>query len=94
MATEITDRYDEFRQPGEQLQVELLRGTIDTDGSGNGTLTVSLEGYGDAPIVQVTSDAGSAANVTANSFDLTISGGTASTTVTVEALVTGPVGVA
>lgn len=94
MATEITDRYTQYKQPGEDIRVEIIRGTIDTDGSGNGTLSVPLDGYGADPIVQVTSGSGSAANVTANGFDISISGGTASTTVTVEALVHGPAGVA
>ena len=93
MATEITDRYTQTRYPG-AFHREIVRGTIDTDASGNGTLSVNLDGYGADPIVQVTSDAGSAANVTPNGFDLSISGGTASTTVSVEALVDGPPGVA
>lgn len=94
MATEITERYTQHRQPGEDIRTEIVRGTIDTDGSGNGTLTVPIDEYGAAPIVQVTSGSGAAANVTANGFDLSISGGTASSTVDVECLVNGPAGVA
>lgn len=93
MATEITDRYTQQRYPG-AFHREIVRGTIDTDGSGNGTLSVPLDGYGARPVVQVTSDTGSATNVGPDGFDLSISGGTANTTVSVEALVDGPPGVA
>lgn len=93
MATEITERHVQHRQPG-GFNEEIVRGTVDTDGTGAGSLTVPLDGYGESPVVQITSDAGAAANVTANSFDFDITGGTASSTVDVEALVHGPGGIA
>lgn len=93
MATEITDRYTQTRYPG-AFHREIVRGTIDTDGSGNGTLSIDIDGYGATPTVQVTSDAGTAANVTPNGFDVEIAGGATSSTVDVEVLVDGPPGVA
>ena len=93
MATEITDHYRQSRYPG-SFHREIYRATIDTDANGDGTLSISLDGYGATPVVQVTSDVGSAANVTANGFDVEISGGPANSTVDVEALVDGPPGVA
>lgn len=93
MATTLTERHTQNRVPG-GFEMELVRGTVDTDGSGAGSLTIPIDGYGTAPAVITTSANTSAANVTANSFDLAVSGGPASSTVDVAALVAGPAGVA
>jgi hypothetical protein len=94
MATQVTERHADSTRPGRDVRTEIVRGTIDTDTNGDGTLTVQIDGYGDTPVTQATSTHGSTTNVTPDSFDIAVSGGPTSTTVDVEALVNGPSGVA
>lgn len=93
MATELTERHVASTQPG-GMKEEVVRGTVDVDANGDGTLTVPLDGYGMVPVVQATSANTAAENTTPNSVDLVVTGAAADSTVDVEAIVHGLPGVA
>ncbi|WP_273835136.1 hypothetical protein [Halococcus sp. PRR34] len=93
MATTITERHVASTQPG-GMKEEVVRGTVDTDANGDGTLSVPLAGYGMVPVVQATSANTAGQNATPNGVDLAVTGAAASSTVDVEAVIHGLPGVA
>jgi hypothetical protein len=94
MATETTVEDDAPRQDPREAGQERREGTVDLDGSGNGSITVNLSGeltdHGLGLFGTATSGSGTASlsNLTADSVDLSVSGGTASTEETWELVVT------
>ena len=95
MTTEVTNRYRDSRYAPGQNVTEVVKATVDTDGSGNGSLTgIALsEEFGDAPVAVMgegSDAAATVANVTADSFDITVSGSsTVSGTVNVNVVLVG-----
>jgi len=93
MATETTQFERAPREDPREVAQETAEGTIDLDGNGDGSITVSLTGdlstAGLGLLAEATADDGTASvsNVTATSVDVSISGGTASTTASFELVV-------
>lgn len=93
MATEVTDQDVAPREDPREVGQEYATGTVDLDGSGNGTLTVSLSGtlsdLGLGLLAEASSDDGTASvsNLGPDSVDVDVSGGTADGTATVEVVV-------
>lgn len=93
MATEVTNQDLAPREDPREMGQEYAEGTVDVDGSGNGTLTVSLSGelseLGLGLLTEATADDGTAttSSVGPDSVDVDVSGATADSTVTVELVV-------
>lgn len=93
MATETTVVDNAPAEDPREVRQERRAGTIDLDGSGNGSITVSLTGelhslgLGLMANATVSDGSVSVSNLTVDSVDLSVSGGTASTTVDFELVV-------
>ena len=98
MADAVTEHYaDDGPYPGAGVG-EVVKATVDTDGSGNGSITgiSTLAPYSASPVAVMGEESDAAAtvaNVTRTSFDISVSGSsTTSGTVTVHVLLRGPGG--
>jgi len=93
MATETTAYDNGARSDPREVGQEYAEGTIDLDGTGAGSHTVSLSGdlsdLGLGLVTAVTVDDGSASlsSVSPDSVDVDVTGGTADATVTFEVIV-------
>lgn len=93
MATEVTDQDVAPREDPREVGQEYAEGTVDLDGSGAGSLTVSLSGelseLGLGLLSEATSDDGTATTsaVGPDSVTVDVTGGTADGTATVEVVV-------
>lgn len=93
MVTEVTSQDMAPREDPREVGQEYAEGTIDVDGTGAGSLTVSLSGelseLGLGLLTEATSDDGTATTsaVGSDSVDVDVSGATADSTVTVEVIV-------
>lgn len=94
MATEVTSRESGSDAYPGAAATEAVHGTVDTDGTGNGTLSVTFgANFSGAPVAVVgaTADAATTVqNVTADGADIAVSGSsTTSGTVNVSAVFIG-----